>query len=52
MFIGSSIFATIGIIMCIYACVKDIQANNILWAILDVIFFPIGFIRAIIHLIN
>lgn len=52
MFLGTSIFATVGIIMCIYACIKDIQVNKILWAILDIIFFPIGFIRAIIHLIS
>lgn len=52
MLIGTSIFGTIGFIMVIIACVKDIQANNILWAVLDVLIFPIGIIRCIMHLLT
>ncbi|MFD1260916.1 hypothetical protein [Entomomonas asaccharolytica] len=52
MFMGGSIFAAIGIIMCIYACIKDIQASKIIWAILDILFFPVGVIRCIMHLLS
>lgn len=51
-FIGSSIFTFIGIILCIYACIKDVQKNNILWAILDIVFFPVGVVRAFLHLLR
>lgn len=52
MMVGSSIFGLIGFILCIYALIKDIQANKALWAILDILFFPIGVIRGIIYLLG
>lgn len=51
-FIGSSIFTFIGVILCIYACIKDFEKNNILWAILDIVFFPIGVIRSFLYILQ
>lgn len=50
-FILMAVKIFLGVIMPIYAIVKDIQNGKIMWAIADfVLFFPVGTIRGLMYL--
>lgn len=50
MSIFNATLLTIGIILSIYACFKDIQTKNYIWAVGDIVILPVGMVRAFVHL--
>lgn len=50
MSIFNAILLTIGILLSIYACFKDIQTKNFIWAIADILILPVGMVRAFFYL--
>lgn len=55
--VGACVFIMIamkfflGVIMPIYAIIKDVQNGKIMWAIADfILFFPVGTIRGLMYL--
>ena len=46
------ILLIIGILLSIYACFKDIQTKNFIWALADIIILPVGMVRAFVYLFS